>query len=81
MSEPDRIVTREVYWINAHTKPPRNGRKVRVLNLGGCDAGSATWNDESILYFDGWLPFAKVPDDIKAIQLARLPVSNEIRQD
>jgi hypothetical protein len=72
MSEPDRIVTREVYWRNAHTSPPRNGRKVRVLNQGGCDAGSATWNDQSIKQFDGWLPFAKVPDDIKQIQLARM---------
>lgn len=73
MSEPDRIITRDVYWKNAHTNPPANGMKVRVLNRGGCDAGQTTWNADSILYFDGWLEFAKVPDDIKAIQLARLP--------
>lgn len=77
MSEPDRIVTRDIYWINAHTNPPPNGMKVRVLNHGGCDAGSATWNAESIKQFDGWLPFAKVSDDIRRIQQARLSPSSD----
>lgn len=52
MSDPDRIVTRDVYWRNAHKDPPDNGKKVRVLNRGGCDAGQATWNEDSILYFE-----------------------------
>lgn len=74
MSEPDRAVTRDVYWINAHTSPPDNGQKVRALNQDGVDVGSTTWNADSILYFDGWLPFAKVPDDIKQIQFSRYPL-------
>jgi hypothetical protein len=65
------LTTDEVWWINAHTNPPDIGDKVRVLNQDGCDAGTTVWGRESIKYFDGWLPQARRPADIRAIQLAR----------
>lgn len=74
--EHDRIVTCAFYWNNAHKIKPYNGQKVRVLNRDGVDAGTATWNEDSILYFDGWLPFAKIPEDIKSLQLGRYLTKN-----
>lgn len=71
MSEPDRIVTREVYWNNAHIDPPLNGQEVRALNHDGVDVGKVIWNRDSLLYYDAWLPFAKVPQDVKQIQVGR----------
>jgi hypothetical protein len=65
------LVTDDIFWINAHTNPPMIGEKVKVLNHDGVEAGTTVWGRESIKQFDGWLPLAKRPDDIKAIQLAR----------
>lgn len=68
-----RLTNPSLYWINAHTHPPTNGSKVRVLNRDGVDSGATTWTDESIKYFDGWMEFAKIPPDIRAIQVSRYP--------
>lgn len=68
----DFILTADgFYWINAHKHPPAIGSKVDVLNQDGCKAGSTTWSRESLKYFDGWLPAARIPPDLKALQLAR----------
>jgi hypothetical protein len=65
------LTTDDFYWINAHTNPPPSGATVQVLNQDGIPAGKTTWNSDSIKYFDGWLPQARIPADIRAVQVAR----------
>lgn len=66
-----RVVNAEMAWINAHTSPPPLGTKVQVLNRDGVQAGSTVWTRSSIKQFDAWLPHAKIPADVRALQVAR----------
>ena len=65
------LTSDDTWWINAHINPPSYGRKVRVLSRDGIDCGATAWTKDSIRYFDGWLPFARIPPDIKALQVGR----------
>lgn len=77
LNDSQLAVAQNYFWINAHTNPPANGAKVRVLNQDGVDAGSTVWSDASINSFDAWLPYAKIPSDVKLIQSSRYPVKKD----
>lgn len=68
------LTTDEVWWNDAHLTPPPLGATVNVLNRDGVQCGATQWGRDSHLYFDGWLPKARIPDSIKARQLARYPL-------
>lgn len=58
-------------WRNVYTQPPTTGGTVRALSRDGIDLGKLTWTPKCYEYVDGWLPLNPIPDDIRAMQLAR----------
>lgn len=71
MSDPKRPTMPVVSLINAHTNPPASGQRVLALQRGGVLV-MAQWGRDSINYFDAWMHYPDVPDDVKLIQQERL---------
>ena len=65
-----RVTATESYLIDAHESPPRSGTSVLALTIGGklCET---VWKSDSLLYFDAWASFPKIPKSVRDRQMAR----------
>lgn len=66
-----RPTAQSIFLVNAHDNPPVTGQSVLALTRGG-KLVETVWKTDSLLYFDAWCKYPKVPDDVKKLQLSRL---------
>jgi hypothetical protein len=65
-----RLTDDVVRLIDAHEQQPPNGTHVLALTRGG-KLVEAYWNSKSLFDFDAFMPYPKIPDDVKQIQSER----------
>lgn len=61
-----RVVEAAPIWRNALTDPAPSGSTVLALSLGGTLI-SVQWSSKALEYCVAWLPYPKVPKEIKDI--------------
>lgn len=61
---------------NAHTCPPMNGSRVLALSRMGVLVHT-TWNKDSITWCDAFMPYPRVPADVKKLMGDRYLVKGE----
>lgn len=71
MSNPLRPTENSPQLTNAHTNPPTAGSNVFALTHGGVLV-PLVWSTGAIKYFDAWMAYPKIPQEIKELQASRL---------
>ena len=65
-----RLTAEVVGLTNARIKEPEAGSRVLALTQGG-KLVEAVWRSNSRFEYDAWMPYPKIPDDVKQIQSER----------
>lgn len=65
-----RLTAESVALINTKNMEPEAGSRVLALTQGG-KLVEAIWRSMSRFEYDAWMPYPKIPDDVKQIQSER----------